>query len=606
MEAKIIQERLNSLFADIEQIANQPGADETSLRRQVEALRSRVADLKPNLAPQTAPPNPPLLYEKERVGYAYTPGGLQPLAPTLLEEAPPSQALQVPLVQAEQTIGAMLLEPPPARSWEPEEEKLAQGVAQRATMHIQTLRLLQSAERARSEAQSATRRYIHESWDTFLDAIEHSERLGYTYDQSAVQPYLSPIGTGVDYLETISILGEHVGQVALQMERPLTEEEQTFVSAVARQVGQQVESLRLLSDASRARAQAEDATRQLTRRAWGEYTDTAEQDRLGYVYDSVQVSPLGEAPEPSPSHVHPLEVRGEIIGSLAVQDLESLTPEASQMIAAIAAQTSIHLETLRLNQELQKRAAELQELDRLKSAFLANMSHELRTPLNSILGFSEVMLEGIDGPLTDYMENDLKLIQKNGRHLLHLINDVLDMAKIEAGRMNLHLEKFRIQDVMEEVLGLTSSLASEKNISLFVEEDSDAGLELYADITRIRQVVINMVNNSIKFTGKGEIRLRADVLGADRALLRVRDTGIGVPPEQLESIFQEFSQVDSSTTRKAGGTGLGLPISRRLVEMHGGRMWAESTGIAGEGTTVFVELPLVAQLETEILEKPKG
>jgi signal transduction histidine kinase len=344
----------------------------------------------------------------------------------------------------------------------------------------------------------------------------------------------------------------------------------------------------------------------LTRRAWGEYTDTAEQDRLGYVYDSVQVSPLGEAPEPSPSHVHPLEVRGEIIGSLAVQDLESLTPEASQMIAAIAAQTSIHLETLRLNQELQKRAAELQELDRLKSAFLANMSHELRTPLNSILGFSEVMLEGIDGPLTDYMENDLKLIQKNGRHLLHLINDVLDMAKIEAGRMNLHLEKFRIQDVMEEVLGLTSSLASEKNISLFVEEDSDAGLELYADITRIRQVVINMVNNSIKFTGKGEIRLRADVLGADRALLRVRDTGIGVPPEQLESIFQEFSQVDSSTTRKAGGTGLGLPISRRLVEMHGGRMWAESTGIAGEGTTVFVELPLVAQLETEILEKPKG
>jgi signal transduction histidine kinase len=266
-------------------------------------------------------------------------------------------------------------------------------------------------------------------------------------------------------------------------------------------------------------------------------------------------------------------------------------------LAAIAAQTSVHLEALRLTEELQKRAAELQELDRLKSSFLANMSHELRTPLNSILGFSDVMLEGIDGPLTDYMENDLKLIQKNGQHLLHLINDVLDMAKIESGRMNLHLETFKVHEVLDEVCSITSTLASEKNLALFIETDSDMDVEISADVTRLRQVIINLVNNSIKFTEKGKVTLRADRLGDKHVMIMVKDTGLGIPADHLESVFQEFSQVDTSTTRKAGGTGLGLPISRRLVEMHGGRMWAESTGVSGEGSIFYVELPLEAQIE---------
>jgi signal transduction histidine kinase len=230
------------------------------------------------------------------------------------------------------------------------------------------------------------------------------------------------------------------------------------------------------------------------------------------------------------------------------------------------------------------------------------MSHELRTPLNSILGFSDVMLEGIDGPLTDYMDNDLKLIQKNGKHLLHLINDVLDMAKIESGRMNLHLEKFKVQDVFDEVVSITSTLASEKNLSLFVDPESDAEIEINADNTRIRQVMINLVNNSIKFTEKGKIVVKATRLGTDKVLITVKDTGIGIPESHLETVFQEFAQVDTSTTRKAGGTGLGLPISRKLVAMHGGRLWAESTGISGEGSTFSVELPLEANI-TEIIEK---
>jgi signal transduction histidine kinase len=212
------------------------------------------------------------------------------------------------------------------------------------------------------------------------------------------------------------------------------------------------------------------------------------------------------------------------------------------------------------------------------------------------------MLEGLDGQLTDYMDNDLRLIQKNGQHLLHLINDVLDMAKIESGKMNLNPEKFKIHDVLDEVTSITSTLASEKNLSLFIQDDSDQEVEIFADNTRLRQVMINLVNNSIKFTEKGKIALKAVSLDGSRILISVKDTGIGIPPEELEDIFQEFSQVDTSTTRKAGGTGLGLPISRKLVEMHGGRLWAESTGISGEGSTFFVELPVEARI-TEVIEK---
>ena len=241
-----------------------------------------------------------------------------------------------------------------------------------------------------------------------------------------------------------------------------------------------------------------------------------------------------------------------------------------------------------------ERYAELQELDRLKSTFLANMSHELRTPLNSILGFADVILEELDGPLTKNMTNDLQLIQKNGQHLLHLINDVLDMAKITAGRMNLSLERFKIQEMFEEVMSITSPLAVKKGLPLSVERDSDKKVEVNADRTRIKQVMINVLNNAVKFTEKGRIRIRAQRQG-DNVLIRVRDKGIGIPPDRLEAVFQEFTQVDSSTTRKTGGTGLGLPISRRLIEMHGGRMWAESTGVAGEGTTLFIELPLEAK-----------
>jgi signal transduction histidine kinase len=300
----------------------------------------------------------------------------------------------------------------------------------------------------------------------------------------------------------------------------------------------------------------------------------------------------------------PMIVGDKVLGVFDVQsnNAAGFSDEDANIYVALATQVGVALQNARLYSEQTATVMQLRELDKLKSSFLANMSHELRTPLNSILGFTDVMMEGLDARLTDYMDNDLRLIQKNGQHLLHLINDVLDMAKIEAGRMNLNPESFRAFEVMEEVTSITSTLASEKNLSLYLEEDSDQDIKIYADRTRLRQVMINLVNNAIKFTESGKISLKVAPMSGARILVTVKDTGIGIAPDKLEAIFLEFTQVDSSTTRKVGGTGLGLPISRRLVEMHGGRLWADSTGIPGEGSTFFVELPLEARI-TEVIEK---
>jgi signal transduction histidine kinase len=300
----------------------------------------------------------------------------------------------------------------------------------------------------------------------------------------------------------------------------------------------------------------------------------------------------------------PIIVGEKLLGVFDVQSdvVERFTDEDANIYITLASQIGVALQNARSYVEQAATLNQLRELDKLKSSFLANMSHELRTPLNSILGFTDVIMEGLDGPLTDYMDNDLRLIQKNGQHLLHLINDVLDMAKIEAGRMNLNPETFKVNEVLQEVTSITSTLANEKKLALLIEEDSDQNTQIYADHTRLRQVMINLVNNAIKFTDSGKITIHASPMEGARVLITVKDTGIGIPPEKLEAVFQEFTQVDSSTTRKAGGTGLGLPISRRLVGMHGGRLWAESTGIPGEGSTFCVEMPLEARI-AEVVEK---
>ena len=299
-------------------------------------------------------------------------------------------------------------------------------------------------------------------------------------------------------------------------------------------------------------------------------------------------------PETRSEMAVPMIVGDKVLGVFDVQSdkQNGFSQEDASIYSTLAAQVGVALQNARLYVEQAGTVTQLRELDRLKSAFLANMSHELRTPLNSILGFSDVMLDGLDGPLTETMENDLKLISRNGQHLLSLINDVLDMAKITAGKMNLNVERFNLHEVLADVVNITSPLARDKSLAL--QLDAPAALEIEADRTRLRQVMINLVGNAIKFTETGSVTLAAARQNGC-VQIHVRDTGIGVPPEQAQLIFEEFSQVDTSTTRKSGGTGLGLPISRKLIELHNGRLWVESTGVRGEGSTFIIELPMGGQ-----------
>ena len=301
-------------------------------------------------------------------------------------------------------------------------------------------------------------------------------------------------------------------------------------------------------------------------------------------------------PETRSEMAVPMIVGDKVLGVFDVQSDKQtgFSQEDASIYSTLAAQVGVALQNARLYVEQAATVTQLRELDRLKSAFLANMSHELRTPLNSILGFSDVILDGLDGPLTDTMENDLKLISRNGQHLLSLINDVLDMAKITAGKMNLNVERFNLHEVLADVVNITSPLARDKSLALQLNVPDT--LEIEADRTRLRQVMINLVGNAIKFTETGSVML-ATVRQNGCVQIHVRDTGIGVPPDQAQLIFEEFSQVDSSTTRKTGGTGLGLPISRKLIELHGGQLWVESTGVRGEGSTFIIELPVTGEAQ---------
>ena len=244
--------------------------------------------------------------------------------------------------------------------------------------------------------------------------------------------------------------------------------------------------------------------------------------------------------------------------------------------------------------ELQERSEQLEvalrratEADRLKSEFLANMSHELRTPLNSIIGFSRVILNGIDGPLTELQRTDLTAIHNSGVHLLQLINDILDLSKIEAGYMELHKEPVDLAPVVRGILDTCRPLVEGKPLELVENVPPDLP-PAYADPTRVRQIILNLVSNAIKYTDRGSITVSARQKEGE-IVVSVRDTGIGIAPQDLPKVFEPFRQVGKALERRAAGTGLGLTISRRFVEMHGGRIWVESE--PGQGSTFSFTLP---------------
>jgi len=307
--------------------------------------------------------------------------------------------------------------------------------------------------------------------------------------------------------------------------------------------------------------------------------------------------PISEHPSRSFLGV-PLTVRGQVIGVLSVQGREPnlYTDQDVELLATIAAQASIAIENARAFERLVQTAEQLREVDRLKTQFLANMSHELRTPLNSIIGFSRVMLKGIDGPLTELQEADLNSIYNSGQHLLGLINSILDMSKIEAGKMDLTFEEVALQPMIDGALSVARALIKDRPIELRVEVPEELPT-VWADAQRVRQVLLNLLSNAEKFTERGYIELRVEA-GPEFVTIHVADTGIGIDPEAQKRLFIPFQQVDASTTRRAGGTGLGLAISRSFVEMHGGKIWLQSE--PGKGSTFSFTLPVYrSQLRQE-------
>jgi signal transduction histidine kinase len=315
--------------------------------------------------------------------------------------------------------------------------------------------------------------------------------------------------------------------------------------------------------------------------------------------------------------VVPLRSAGVVIGTVSVynrrdgrrfgdSDLQLLQTLGDQVVVGLD-RASVLEESRRNERALSVKNVELQRATRLKSEFLANMSHELRTPLNSIIGFSDLILEGGAGPITEQQREFLDSVLRNGRHLLDLINSILDLSKIEAGRMPLTLARTDLREAIVGAVSDTASLRTAKRQESTLNLD-EAPLTVVADGVRVRQVLFNLPSNASKFTPEGgqivlsAVRTRARLpVPADRAgderravtqdvvWISVADSGIGIAPEDMSKLFQEFSQVESSASRQAQGTGLGLALSKKFVEMHGGTIGAES--ILARGSTFWFILP---------------
>jgi signal transduction histidine kinase len=289
----------------------------------------------------------------------------------------------------------------------------------------------------------------------------------------------------------------------------------------------------------------------------------------------------------------PLLGADRVVGALVVRRKEpgEFAKNTVDLLQTFAAQSVLAIQNARLFHEIEEKSRELAEASRHKSQFLANMSHELRTPLNAILGYNELILDNIYGDTPDKMRTVLQRIESNGRHLLGLINDVLDLSKIEAGQLILTLADYSLKAVVETVYTAVEPLAKEKRLAFKVEVASDLPPGR-GDERRLTQVLLNLVGNAIKFTDNGEVAIKAANANGSFEVT-VRDTGPGISTADQAKLFQEFQQADNSITKKKGGTGLGLAISKRIIEMHGGRIWVES--VVGRGSTFSFTLPLMAR-----------
>jgi signal transduction histidine kinase len=295
--------------------------------------------------------------------------------------------------------------------------------------------------------------------------------------------------------------------------------------------------------------------------------------------------------------VMPLLRPNQIVGALVVRrKTPGEFPQSTiDLLETFADQSVVAIQNARLFNEAEEKGKQLAIASQHKSQFLANMSHELRTPLNAILGYTELILDGIYGEAPEKAQAVLKRVESNGRHLLGLINDVLDLSKIEAGQLVLSLNDYSMKDVLYSVFSAVEPLASEKKLNFKVEAPGELP-KGRGDERRLTQVILNLVGNAIKFTDQGDVVIKASSTNGSFTVA-VRDTGPGIAPADQGKIFEEFQQADNSATKKKGGTGLGLSISRRIVEMHGGKLWVESE--VGKGSVFSFTLPVQVEAQAK-------
>jgi signal transduction histidine kinase/CheY-like chemotaxis protein len=289
----------------------------------------------------------------------------------------------------------------------------------------------------------------------------------------------------------------------------------------------------------------------------------------------------------------PLVREGHAIGALSVNRKVpgEFPPEVIELLRTFATQSALAIQNAQLFRELEAKSRELEVASRHKSEFLANMSHELRTPLNAIIGYSEMLQEEARDQNADGFVPDLQRIHAAGKHLLELINAVLDLSKIEAGKMELYLEAFEVGPLVRDVAAVLEPLAQKNANRLEIRCAPDVGA-MRADLTKLRQALFNLLSNACKFTERGVVSVtvvREPAADGDTLVFAVSDTGIGMTPTQMARLFEEFGQADASTTRRYGGTGLGLALSRRLCRMMGGDITVASE--AGRGSTFTIRLP---------------
>ena len=403
------------------------------------------------------------------------------------------------------------------------------------------------------------------------------------------------------------------GEILASISASMTDPQPVFdaiVRNVNRLLGTQFANVQLLRDgivhmpASGGESRAEELVRHYPRPV--DHTTVGGQAMLTKEVTQYSLSDVSVAPSATQDFARgfgisvllaaPMIHNGKVIGAIgaARHEAKPFDDKEIALIKAFADQAVIAIENARLFEEVQARTRELaktvEDLEiasQHKSQFVANMSHELRTPLAAILGYAELMQEGFYEPQGPKSLDALTRIRSNGKHLLGLINTVLDIAKIESGQFTLNLVEYAMESVVETVRAATESLAETKKLALKTEVATSLPVG-FGDEQRLTQVLLNLVGNAIKFTDTGEVHITAKTENGHFAV-SVADTGPGIPADQLTRVFEQFHQVDNSNTKKKGGTGLGLAIAKQIVEMHGGRIWVEST--LGKGSTFQMELP---------------